>query len=711
MEYILKRVSPEVPRRLVEKYKCDLLSATILSRRGITDRKDIRYYLESSINYLHSPFLFEDMDSAVNRINEAIEEHERICVFGDRDADGITATTIIVQELQRLGADVFYMLPEGDDPYGLTKDAVKRISDEGATLVITVDCGISCISEIDELANLGIDTIVTDHHISGDELPNAVAVIDPKIPTTKYPFEHLAGCGVAAKLIWALRFSKTKFYESSVILLHALPGPGENTTTIIEAVQLDNLVETGRVIEEVPNGVMDLEHSRIVSFLSRQIPILVLDKDIELRALRQAFGNSVDIMLYDIRSDLERVIPAVCNKSLFDLSKQSRAVMYCDGHEELETLISLFQSSCYYQEPLLSSEYESILDIVALGTIADLMPLKDENRIIVKSGLKRINQKPRESIVQLLSAQNLLGRPITTTEIGWYVTPVINSSGRLGCPRIAVDLLLSNDIGLCSELTKKLIALNKERQKLGEESYEAVKLKAQESLEAFGSKFIMVMDPSISRGLTGNIASKVLRDYPQVPAVMIIAEAEEGRLSGSMRSRGSFNCRTFLSLFENIVNDFGGHKAAGGFSLDSNRFDEFKAFLEEEVLKLDESEEEEVLTVDALIPQQYMNSSLIKIVELFEPYGEQNLPLNFMIEHAEIKDCICLGENKDKGNLKLTIKYGDSLWPCLFWNSKDAFKKNFDIGDKVKMIFRLGRNYYRGASNLQLTVVSLEKEE
>ena len=118
------------------------------------------------------------------------------------------------------------------------------------------------------------------------EFPNAVAVIDPKIPTTKYPFEHLAGCGVAAKLIWALRFSKTKFYESSVILLHALPGPGENTTTIIEAVQLDNLVETGRVIEEVPNGVMDLEHSRVVSFLSRQIPILVLDKDIELRALR-----------------------------------------------------------------------------------------------------------------------------------------------------------------------------------------------------------------------------------------------------------------------------------------------------------------------------------------------------------------------------------------------------------------------------------------
>ena len=132
--------------------------------------------------------------------------------------------------------------------------------------------------------------------------------------------------------------------------------------------------------------------------------------------------------------------------------------------------------------------------------------------------------------------------------------------------------------------------------------------------------------------------------------------------------------------------------------------------LDEEVLKLDEDQAEEQLTVDALIPPQYMNSNLIKIVELFEPYGEQNFPLNFLIEHAEIKDCICLGENKEKGNLKLTIKYGNSLWPCLYWNSKDAFKKNFDVGDKVKMVFRLGRNYYRGVANLQLTVVALEKE-
>ncbi|MDY5057102.1 MAG: DHH family phosphoesterase, partial [Bullifex sp.] len=309
MKYELKRVSPEVPRRLVEKYRCDLLSATILSRRGITHRNDLRFYLENSLNCLHSPFLFEDMDAAVTRINEALEAKERICIFGDRDADGITATTLMIEELERLGADVFYMLPEGDDPYGLTAQAVEKIKEEKATLVITVDCGISCHEEIDALSASGIDTIVTDHHISGDEVPSAVAVIDPKVPSSKYPFEHLAGCGVAAKLIWALRFSRTKFYGSAVILLHALPGPGENTTTIIEAVQLENLVETARVVEEIPNGAVDMEHSRLVTFLTRSLPILVLDKDLELRALRNAFGKNADIMLYDIRPDLERVIP------------------------------------------------------------------------------------------------------------------------------------------------------------------------------------------------------------------------------------------------------------------------------------------------------------------------------------------------------------------------------------------------------------------
>lgn len=711
MKYELKRVSPEVPRRLVEKYRCDLLSATILSRRGITHRNDLRFYLENSLNCLHSPFLFEDMDAAVTRINEALEAKERICIFGDRDADGITATTLMIEELERLGADVFYMLPEGDDPYGLTAQAVEKIKEEKATLVITVDCGISCHEEIDALSASGIDTIVTDHHISGDEVPSAVAVIDPKVPSSKYPFEHLAGCGVAAKLIWALRFSRTKFYGSAVILLHALPGPGENTTTIIEAVQLENLVETARVVEEIPNGAVDMEHSRLVTFLTRSLPILVLDKDLELRALRNAFGKNADIMLYDIRPDLERVIPQTRGKSLFDLSKQSRAVLYADGHEELETLISLFQSSCTYQEPLLTSGYEKILDLVALGTVADLMPLRDENRIMVRLGLRQLSEHPRESLVQLLSAQNLMGRPISTTDIGWYITPVINSSGRLGCPRVAVDLLTSSDSGVCTELTKKLISLNKERQKLGEETYEGVKEQAKESLESFGSKFILIKDDSLPRGLTGSIASKVLRDYSQVPAVMVMAKADDGRLSGSLRSRGAFNCREFLSLFSDEVSDFGGHKAAGGFSLDADRFPSFRAKLEEEVLKLDGDEESEDLVIDALIPPQYMNASLIKIVELFEPYGEQNMPLNFLIEHAEVKDCISLGENREKGNLKLTIKYGSSLWPCLWWNSGDAYKKRFEIGDRVTIAFRLGRNYYRGVSSLQLTVVALEKEE
>ena len=176
MKWNKRPVPSQKVRRLHEQFSIDLLTASIMVRRGIEDREQVKFYLENGLSFLHNPFLFEDMETAVDRIWEAIEGKELIRVFGDRDVDGITSTTLLVSELQRLGGRVDYRLPEGDEPYGMTLEGIDEAHRDGVTLVITVDCGISSFQEIARARELGIDTLVLDHHLSDDQLPPAMAI-------------------------------------------------------------------------------------------------------------------------------------------------------------------------------------------------------------------------------------------------------------------------------------------------------------------------------------------------------------------------------------------------------------------------------------------------------------------------------------------------------------------------------------------------------
>jgi len=708
MKYKLKSVDDAFPRVVSEKFGLGLLDASILSRRGVKSVGELKYYLEGGVTSLHSPFLFNDMRDAVERILAAKDENEKVAVFGDRDADGVTSTALIVAELRRLGLDPLYFLPEGDDPYGLTMDAVGKIVRENVTLVITVDCGISNIEEVGALNSQGIDVIVSDHHIAGEALPDAYAILNPKVPSCGYPFMHLAGCGVTAKLIWALRFSSSPLYDMPLILLHAEMGKS-GKTTCCGAVKLENLVEKERFFEEIVDGEADFQTSPLLRMLSSGLPIFVLDKEDEARQLKRMLGKGVDISLEDFRPDLEKVIPRCKGKSIYALSRMSRAAMYSDGTEELDTLLSLFKSTYVYKDALLGRDYEKILDYVAIGTIADLMPLQDENRIIVKTGLKQMSTSPRMNLSVLLSRQNLISKPITAQDVAWYVSPVINAAGRLGKPHEALALLLETAEKKVPELTERLLALNKERQKIGEEAYSRCKEIAKASFESFGGKFVFVEDSETPRGLTGSLASSIMKEFPTSPAVMVVATTPEGRVSGSLRSHSPFDCREFLSAFSDELMDYGGHKCAGGFSLKSENLEVFRKHLEEEVWKIDAFDVDEEVSVDAVVNERLMTPEIIKTVELFEPYGEGNPMLTFLLEGATVEEVRTLGDDRKKGHLRLTLKYGSYVWTAIFWSSKNYVAKEPEVGDRVRMIFRVSRNYWRGAGSLQLTVVNMEK--
>jgi len=198
-EWKKEQISVEQVRRLNEVYGLDFITASLLARRGIVNPEQVKFYLETDVAYLHNPFLFTDMDTFVDRIVQAREEQEKVCIFGDRDVDGITSTVLLKQELDAMGIETLYRLPEGDEPYGLTLSGIDEAFANGVTLAITVDCGISNIEEVAYAASLGMDVLITDHHFAGDVLPDAIAIINPKLEESGYPFKLLAGGGVVAK--------------------------------------------------------------------------------------------------------------------------------------------------------------------------------------------------------------------------------------------------------------------------------------------------------------------------------------------------------------------------------------------------------------------------------------------------------------------------------------------------------------------------------
>ncbi len=689
-------------REISNKYSIDLIIASILERREVSGKEDIKFYLESDLVYLHNPFLFEDMEIAVDRILQAVEEGEKVRIFGDRDVDGITSTVLLHECLEEMGIQVSWCLPEGDEPYGLTKEGVRKFAEENGTLIITVDCGISNNAEIAFAASLNVDTIVVDHHLSGDILPPALALINPKIEGCGYPFHNLAGCGVVAKLIWALRFSKTDLYKQELVLLHAEPGNG---TVIIQAAKFENLVEIDRLTEEIVPGLLKLESSRLADFLVGH-PILVYNQDLEHKQLRIAFGDTVDIHLVDTAPEIWKIFPALTGKSLIRLMGISRSLQYKVGElQEIDAFISLFSSFIKMKTPSLSTEYSKILDLVAIGTIADLMPMKNENRILVKNGMAQLNSGSRAAMVSFLTEQKLIGKKLSTTDIGWQISPVFNAAGRLGVPQIAARLLLSHDAAEREKLAKELIKLNKERKKIGEGAWDRMFPKAVKSLEEHNNKLIVLNDKKLHRGITGIISARLMNFY-HVPSI-VIAHLED-KLIGSIRSNKMLNAKEFLSQFEDILIDFGGHPRAAGFSIQKHNLEVLLKRIYQASHNLGVSRAEDILSIDAEIPSSYMNPDLIKIVELLEPYGEEHRPLQFLLRDAVIEELSIMGNSEPK-HVKLLIKSGSYKWPAVFWRAGERLDSDFSRGDLVDLVFRLGRNYFRNTETLQLTILDLAR--
>ena len=722
MNWEKKDIPPEKVKELSAKYGCDLLTASILTRRGITTGESVKFFLEEDERFLHNPFELAGMEDAVERILAAKEEGEKVLVFGDNDVDGITGTVLLTEYLQSMGLDVSWRIPGVDDPYGLSLEAVDEFAQGYGTLIITVDCGISRIDEIKHANELSIDVIVTDHHEPQEELPDALAVINPKLKDSAYPFKDLSGCAVAWKLVTALRFSQSELYGQPVCLLNTRP---LNDAWIVEAVKTRNLAVIGTISETVIPGKLHISDTRLPAFLEGQ-QILVWDAPLQKRVIAKLFGTGVEIGMLDVAPEIGREIPSAEGKSLIRIKELSSVAKYSDRESgELDILVSLFRSFARKRENRGNAGnpaqvYET--QLAALGTIGDIMPLLDENRIIVRSGVRSLMPSgsnigghaaggkvgPKPGISELLDKLELSGSHFDVKDIAWKLCPAINAGRRMGSPEKSASLFFEKNTALREKLALELVAMNRQRKQMEEEIWVKLEPMAYKSFSEFSEKIIFVYGQEINKGVTGLIAQRAVRRF-NVPAVAVSFGADV--YTGSIRSARGFNIGSLLEQCNDLFIDCGGHEFAGGFSLKPENWDLFTERLKNVSVSMElaESREEGVI-IDAELPLDYLTPDILNLVDRFAPYGKDNDPLVFLARKLYVEDLNFIGKNESK-HLRMTLSAGKHKWPALYWDAAErVINKEFDKGDYVDAVFTITRDWYKGIATPQMMISDLRKQ-
>ncbi|WP_127587819.1 single-stranded-DNA-specific exonuclease RecJ [Paenibacillus koleovorans] len=557
----------QAAERLAERLKLHPAVARLLTARGITTVEEADIFLHGGKDHVHDPFLLEGMSAAVERIRRAIDSGEKIRVYGDYDADGVTSTALMTHLLHRMGADFDTYIPHRMlEGYGLNLKAIDDAKLNGVRLLVTVDTGISAVEQIAYATELGIEVIVTDHHEPPEVLPDAYAILNPKKPGCPYPNKQLAGVGVAWKLA------------------HALTG-------------------------ELP---------------------------------------------------------------------------------------------------------EWLAEFAAIGTVADLMPLLGENRVIVKLGLGRLAGTSRPGLNALFQVSGLEGKEVTSTHLGFALAPRINASGRLQHARDSLRLLTTEDTSEADRLAQELDTLNKERQRLVDEMTE-------EALEVLAAgadgaspedKVIVVAREGWNAGVIGIVAAKVLEKFYR-PTIVLTIDAETGKAKGSARSIAGYDMHRALTCCEELLEHYGGHQAAAGMTLRRELLEPFRRRLiacAEEWLREDDFVP--MLQVDAEVALSEVSLESIRQIEQMAPFGMGNPAPRFQLSGLDVQEMRTMG--KEKQHLKLLLAQTAMETACSIEAvgfGRGAMTQRISPTSKLDMIAELSINEWNGVRKPQMMIQDMRVAE
>ena len=536
------------------------LSALVLAARGFDQGAQAKEFLSCAVSRLHDPMTMKGMPEAVERIQRALTAGETICVYGDYDVDGITATCLLTDYLRSQGGSVIPYVPDRiREGYSLNPETIDSLAQRGVTLIITVDCGITNLDEVTHASALGLDVVITDHHECKEILPDACAIVNPHQPDCSYPFQELAGVGVALKLVLAL-----------------------------------------------------------------------------------------------------------------------------GGAERQDALLL---------------EYA---DLAAIGTVADVMQLTGENRSIVTLGLNLIPTTRRVGLTMLLKESRVNEKPITASFISFSLAPRINAAGRMGCPFLAVDLLLTDEPLLAAELAQKLCQLNRERQLVEQDIFSQCTTLLDQRPALRGSAIVLAGE-NWHQGVVGIVASRLAERYG-VPTFMICLEGDRGK--GSCRSSGGFPLFSALEQCSDLLEGFGGHAQAAGFTITAQQIPAFRrkmCQLADAYAPLKESGGD--LALDAVLPNQLLTLENVAALEALEPFGAGNPRPTFLVEHATLLSYSCVGGGR---HTRMQVDCDGLILDAIFFSTTPR-AAGLRSGMRLDLACYPQVNQFRGCRTVQLLITDIRR--
>lgn len=551
-ESTIQEVNKEIPNIILQ----------ILESRGIGENEREEFFSPSP-KLVHDPFLLTNMMAGVDLLIKAIDSGKRIVIYGDYDVDGITSTALLMKVLGSLTDNVTYYIPSRlDEGYGLHKESINKIHEDGGELIVTVDCGSVSREETGYAHSIGIETIVTDHHNMSDTKAEGI-IINPRMPGDKYPFKGLAGVGVAYKLALALARKK-----------------------------------------HIPQETMS-----------------------------------------------------------------------------------------------------EVLELVAIGTIADIMPLMDENRTIVKFGLMFIRLGCRnKGLRRLIDLSGLDYRTIRANDISYGIAPKINAAGRLGDAGLGVRLFLADDPDEIEFCCNELIKANQDRRKLQEDAYNTGKTLADEELS--NGNFLILEINDSHEGVLGIVAGKIREDVNR-PVVVISRNGDHYK--GTGRSIPTVDLFEMLDKYSEVFKSFGGHRAACGFTISTDKIEKLKADLNKDIdnmYKIKNTIFDIEYFYDVDIDVEDIDLDLARATELLEPCGKGNEVPIFLVRNAQISEWRFLkGENK-YAKFRVTSEEGAGF-DCLLFRDAQKVYDMIETGEKLDILGNIEVNRWRDSETTQMIVQSI----
>ncbi len=554
--WVYRNIDEKAADRLMEEAGISRTLARVFVSRGIKDSGYVKLFLRPDISQLHDPFLMDGMEAAADRILQAAGKRESILIYGDYDVDGVISTSILYRFLCSLGAEVQYYIPDRmEDGYGLTMPVAEKIMGLNISLMITVDCGITSVEEVNYLQENGIQVIVTDHHECKETLPAALTVINPHKPGCGYPFKDLCGAGVALKLVHAL-----------------------------------------------------------------------------------------------------------CIKS---------------GH---------------------GAGFQQYLDLAALATIADVVPLLGENRIIAGLGTKMMLTSDNQGLKALIREAGFSDKQLTSYNVAFGLAPRVNAAGRLGSAARGVRLFTTDDRVLAEALARELDGENKKRQDTENRILEEAVAYVETELDAVNEKVLVVCGEGWHHGVIGIVASK-LQDRYSRPCIVISIEAGVGK--GSARSIKSFNIFKALNFCADLLDRFGGHEMAAGITINADKISEFRARINAYAdSTLTAADMMPCIRLDTFLERVEITQESVRELDTMAPFGEGNPNPVFGYRALNVRDVRTLSGGK---HLKLRLADGSLSTEAVGFGLGEL-AGSCPTGEAVDIAFTPEINKWNGSEKLQLNL-------